>query len=85
MKLDKSNPLMCEGIIGDGCGGGRIFFIKENQVFAHDPIANADMELFKIINMPKKLTKKECILYLKYDKYCIEFDLSTMQQRTINF
>lgn len=85
MELDKNNPLMCEGIIGDGCGGGRIFFIKKREVLAHDPIANEDITLFKIDEIPNKLTKKECVLYLEYDKFIIEFDLSTMQQRTINF
>lgn len=85
MELDKNNPLMCEGIIGDGCGGGRIFFIKNYQVFAHDPITKEDRKLFLLDEMPKKLSKKKCILYLEYTQHAIEFDLSLMAQRVIKF
>ena len=85
MKLDKNDPLMCEGIVGDGCGGGRIFFIRENQLFAHDPMTKEDKALFTVEVIPKKLFKKGCILSLQYEQHAIEFDLSLMTQRIIKF
>ena len=35
--FDLNSPLVCEGIIGDGCGGGRIFYIKDNILNVYDP------------------------------------------------
>ena len=30
------SPLSCEGIIGDGCGADRIFFIEEDSLNVYD-------------------------------------------------
>ena len=74
------DDLVCEGIIGDGCGGGRIFFVKDNTLFAHDPHTKEDMKLFENIHMPKRISKKACIITIECEQECIEFDLSSMQQ-----
>ena len=74
--FDRDNPLVCEGIIGDGCGGGRIFFIQNATLFAHDPMTKEQILLLKNINMPIKLSKKKCIITIKCEKETISFDLS---------
>lgn len=78
--FDLNAPLVCEGIIGDGCGGGRIFFIEQNTLFAHDPQTKENMKLLENIHMPKKISKKACIITIECEDERIEFDLSSMQQ-----
>ncbi|HFB54221.1 MAG TPA: thiamine biosynthesis protein ThiF, partial [Sulfurimonas autotrophica] len=36
--FSKDSPLVCEGIIGDGCGGGRFFAVEDETLFAYDPL-----------------------------------------------
>lgn len=76
--FDLSSPLVCEGIVGDGCGGGRIFFIRESALYAHDPISKEDMKLLEDIKMPQKISKNECVISIKCKQEIIEFDLSSM-------
>ncbi|MDD2566882.1 MAG: thiamine biosynthesis protein ThiF [Thiovulaceae bacterium] len=83
--FDLENPLVCEGIIGDGCGGGRIFFAKEGAVFAFDPASGGTIKIFEFCGMPKKLTKKRCTITLACQESLIEFDLSSMTHRETNF
>lgn len=77
--FDLNSPLVCEGIIGDGCGGGRIFFIKNNILFAHDPHTKEDMKLLENIHMPKEVSKKGCVVSIKCETELIEFDLSKIK------
>jgi len=79
------DPLVCEGIIGDGCGGGRIFFAKEGAVFAFDPASGGTIRIFEFCGMPKKLTKKGCTITLACQESLIEFDLSSMTYTETNF
>ncbi|MBU1659630.1 thiamine biosynthesis protein ThiF [bacterium] len=79
--FDLSNPLICEGIVGEGCGGGRIFLIEESILKAYDPQTNEAMTLLKDIHMPRTLRKKGCILYIECEEENIEFDLSAMAKR----
>jgi hypothetical protein len=76
--FDLESPLVCEGIVGDGCGGGRIFFVKENILYAHDPITQEDMILLEDIPMPQMLSKSKCLLSIECKYEIIEFDLSHM-------
>lgn len=86
------DDLVCEGIIGDGCGGGRIFFIKENTLFAHDPQTKENMKLLENIHMcpsgatnaicvPRSISKKACIITIECEQGRIEFDLSAMKKK----
>ncbi|MCK9454380.1 MAG: thiamine biosynthesis protein ThiF [Sulfurimonas sp.] len=74
--FDLSNPLVCEGIIGDGCGGGRIFFIDNETLYAHDPLSKENRELLKNIKKAKKISKKGCLITIECKDEKIEFDLS---------
>jgi len=75
--FDVDSPLVCEGIIGDGCGGGRIFFVEENTLFAHDPVSKENITLLEAINKAKRVTKKGCVITIECQNEKIEFDLSS--------
>ncbi len=84
-QLDLLNPNdMCIGIIGDGCGGGRIFIADtgHNMIKVYDPQTAEVFIILKDINMPKSIKKKGCILSIETAtiKELIEFDLSSMTQ-----
>jgi len=76
--FDLDSPLVCEGIIGDGCGGGRTFFVKESTLYAHDPVTNENMKLLEDIQMPQTLSKSKCLISIECKYEIIEFDLSRM-------
>ena len=77
--FDLDNPLVCEGIVGDGCGGGRIFSIEEGTLKAYDPQSKESTTLLKNIKEAKSINKKVCTLFIKCKDEKIEFDLSTMR------
>ena len=77
-EFDLENPLVCEGIIGDGCGGGRIFYVKDAILFAYDSLTQESMVLLREIGDVKKITKKGCIITLSYKKEERLFDLSSL-------
>lgn len=74
------DKLHVEGIIGDGCGGGRIFYIDSDELFAYDPITKDSIKLLGGIKDPKAIFKNACVITIecKYDS--IEFDLSLLKQ-----
>lgn len=76
--FDVNSSLVCEGIIGDGCGGGRVFFIKDETLFAHDPQTEQKIKLLENIHMPRSISKKKCIITIECENEIIEFDLSSM-------
>lgn len=76
----ESNPLACEGIIGDGCGGGRWFFVENETLFAYDPITKENLTLTADIKKAKKISKKNCIITIECEDEKMEFDLSKMQK-----
>jgi hypothetical protein len=78
--FDVNSPLVCEGIIGDGCGGGRIFFIEKQTLFAHDPQTKENLPLLEQIHMPRTLSKKGCVVSIACEDELIEFDLSQMRE-----
>ena len=79
--FDLSDPLVCEGIVGDGCGGGRLFFIKDETLYAHDPLSKENRELLKNIKKAKNISKSGCIITIECQEQKIEFDLSKVKAR----
>lgn len=78
--FDLDNPLICEGIIGDGCGGGRIFMLEENSLVAFDPITEEKLILLENINDAKALSKSACIITIETKTRDICFNLSTLKE-----
>ena len=77
--FDLESPLVCEGIIGDGCGGGRVFFVEEEKLFAYDPTTDMKMELLDGLYGVKRIRKKACIITLELESKTIAFDLSALK------
>ncbi|OHE21244.1 MAG: thiamine biosynthesis protein ThiF, partial [Sulfurimonas sp. RIFOXYD12_FULL_36_11] len=61
----KNSPLACEGIIGDGCGGGRWFFVEDEILKAYDPISKENITLVQNIKKAKKISKKRCVITIE--------------------
>ena len=76
--FDLTSPLVCEGIIGDGCGGGRIFFVEDETLFAHDPITKDKITLLKGLKNVRCISKSACIITIELDEKIIKFDLSKL-------
>jgi hypothetical protein len=75
------NPdLTCEGIIGDGCGGGRLFTIEDNMLKACDPQTKETIVLLEGVKKATCISKKACIITITCRDETIEFDLSLMKQ-----
>ncbi|OHE06278.1 MAG: thiamine biosynthesis protein ThiF [Sulfurimonas sp. RIFCSPLOWO2_12_FULL_34_6] len=77
--FDLDNPLVCEGIIGDGCGGGRLFFIEDETLKAYDPQSKEVINLLSDIKDAKKISKKGCIITIECQKDSIKLDLSQIK------
>lgn len=78
--FDLESDLVCEGIIGDGCGGGRFFLLKEEQLIAYDPQTESEILLLDGIKNAKAISKKTCILTIKCEDEVIRFDLSALKK-----
>ncbi len=76
--FDLDSPLVCEGIVGDGCGGGRIFFIQDAMLFAYDPTTKERILLLKGLLDAVLLSKSACIITIKTKSKTIKFDLSKL-------
>ena len=76
--FDLENPLVCEGIIGDGCGGGRIFYVEDATLFAYDSLTQESMVLLREIGDVKEISKRGCIITLVYDNNNFLFDLTSL-------
>ena len=79
--FDMDSPLVCEGIIGDGCGGGRIFSIEENTLKAFDPQSESSRTLLEDIIKVKSISKKGCTITIVCEGETIEFDLSSVKPK----
>ena len=77
--FDLDSPLVCEGIIGDGCGGGRIFFIESDALWVYDPITEDRMEIFLGLKGVKKISKSGCIIRIFFQDREESFDLSQVR------
>lgn len=74
--FDLESPIVCKGIIGDGCGGGRIFFVENRMLCVYDPMTQKRRTLLKDLADISKISKKACIISLEHAGGVIEFDLS---------
>ena len=81
--FDLDSALVCEGIIGDGCGGGRIFFVEDETLFAYDSITEERMELLGDLKGTVSICKSACIISIKLENKTIEFNLSTLRKVSI--
>jgi len=77
--FDLNSPLVCEGIVGDGCGGGRIFFVEDETLFVYDPLTQERMELLREIKDVKKITKKGCDITIESANKTLLFNLSLLK------
>jgi len=78
--FDLNSPLVCEGIIGDGCGGGRLFIVEDKTLKAYDPQTKEIFTLLEPIIDAKKISKNVCIITVECEKKNIRFDLSAMKE-----
>ena len=79
--FDLNSPLVCEGIIGDGCGGGRIIHVENNSLKAYDPQTKSSTLILENLENPKKISKKACFITVECEAKTIEFDLSSMKKK----
>ena len=77
--FDLDSPLVCEGIIGDGCGGGRIFFAQEAKLFVYDPTTIEKHFLVEVGALLVEISKSACIITLTTEKKVYKYDLSQMK------
>ena len=77
--FDLNSPLVCEGIVGDGCGGGRIFFVEDAMLQVYDPTTQECMVLLSKLPHVLEVTKKQCIISIKTHEKILRYDLSLMQ------
>ncbi len=80
---------VCPGIVGDGCGGGRLFIADtfNNKVKAYFPDDNSMRTLVSDLNEPSGIAKKGCELYIANTNAheIVVFDLSKMESRVMKF
>jgi hypothetical protein len=78
--FDLNDPLICEGFVGDGCGGGRLFMVKDNTLKAYDPITKNSRVLLEGVEQALSISKKACIVTVVCEDETVEFDLSAMSR-----
>jgi len=80
---------LCAGIIGDGCGGGRLFIADtfNNKIKAYYPEDGSMMTLLEGLDEPSGISKKGCELFITNtnEHEVIVFDLSKMEHRVMEF
>ena len=75
------DDLVCEGIIGDGCGGGRLFIVQDEKLQAYDPQTQSYIVLLEDVLNAVKIYKKACLITILCKDENIVFDLSKMKIR----
>lgn len=78
--FDLNSPLVCEGIVGDGCGGGRIFYIEDEKLKVYDPTLKMSSELLEDVFNATNISKSACIVRITCKGEMIEFNLSSLQR-----
>jgi hypothetical protein len=78
--FDLDSPLVCEGIIGDGCGGGRLFMIENETLKAYDPTTKESFTLLGSVLNAVSISKSACIITIVCLEREIKFDLSALKQ-----
>ena len=76
--FDLDSPLICEGIVGDGCGGGRFFIVEDETLKAYDPTTKKYFTLLKGVLNAASVSKSGCIVNIECLNERIKFDLSSM-------
>jgi len=76
--FDLDSPLVCEGIVGDGCGGGRIFYVEDENLYAYDPYVRESLLLRKGIKNALAIEKNGCIITIVFKDESLSLDLSTL-------
>lgn len=80
---------LCGGIIGDGCGGGRLFIADtfNHKIKVYYPEEHSLMTLMENLQAPADVTKKGCKLYIANTNAheILEYDLSSMQATVMQF
>ena len=72
------SPLVCEGIIGDGCGGGRLFFVEDAALKTYDPVTKESQTLLSKLPKIQNISKSGCDITLVSKSENIVFNLSTL-------
>lgn len=78
MKRKFNEKLTCEGIVGDGCGGGRIFTVEDSKLKVYDPQTKEFMTLLEGVENANSISKKGCVVTIECKDKSIKFNLSTM-------
>ena len=77
--FDLDSPLVCEGVIGDGCGGGRVFFVEKSQLFVYDPTTQEKQFLVEVGSLIIEISKNACVITLIAPQKVYKYDLSQMK------
>jgi hypothetical protein len=78
--FDINSPLCCEGVIGDGCGGGRLFYIEDETLKSYDETTQESLLLLENIKDAEKITKDGCLIFIESStQKRILFDLSLLK------
>ncbi len=85
-----SDPsVMTLGIIGEGCGGNRVFIAdtQNNTIEVFNLEDESSMTLIENLNAPDGICKVMCTLYISSikDNSVIVFDISKMESEKITF
>lgn len=78
--FDLESPLVCEGVIGDGCGGGRLFIVEDETLYAYDPMTKERFTLLDGILNAQSISKSKCIITIISKDDNVLFDLSKLER-----
>jgi len=81
MMLDVTSTIMCEGVIGDGCGGGRKFIVADEKLIAYDEQTDESILLLEDVKNALSISKKACIITITCRDEVIRFDLSSLSKK----
>ena len=77
--MTHGSKLHCVGIVGDGCGGGREFFIEHETLYVYDPVTKTTTKLADAIAKPLEISKKGCKIFITTQTGVLTFDLSLLR------
>jgi len=73
------SSLRCKGLIGDGCGGDREFFIENENLFVYDSISKTTSKLASGIKDAIAISKKGCDIFIVTKEKKMVFNLSKLE------
>lgn len=77
--FDLDSPFVCEGLIGDGCGGGRIFFTQDTKLFVYDSTTKERYFLVDVGSLVSEISKNACVITLITESKIYKYDLSELK------